>query len=1641
MYRNHSDPSRPPAVDSGLDAEYDYSQAFPHKAAASTPTPTSASARGVEENQYYNNNPSAQGYDEDGIPSRNTLIPEEMAQYDATASMQEGTEAVKDPLLDLAQLEQLQVEAERLKAQGNKHMAAQDYVQAYHSYSAALQLSPVGPSSHVFLSNRAAALLSLKRYPAAATDARRAIALAPTFGKAHARLGQALYFMKEYEAAVHAYQDAVHYEPDNAVTQAYLEKAEQKLVKQQQQPYTGSVRSSDDTTSVVSPMQNFSVATDQERGHGLVQQPYAPASTGARTALQTVVQEEESAPNEEAENEPLPTTTNQSHSAEEENEDPEFMEAVRIQQRANQFLVTKQYRQAIEEYTAALFLVPDDVQLSPDLHLGRAHALNGSRRHESARNDALLALKLQPNSAAAYSTLAKSLFYLKDYVGAVAAFDQCRSHLPEGESLGLFDQAYLEKAERALAEEEDSLNHAGKPTPNRSPALNRSFQSTSAGSVVPKLPPPRFVPREEAIQQQSTPPARAMPKEWPQQSPTSRIPLRCGPERSVVCISEGLGLKLNRGSDGIVRVLSVTDADAPENAHIVRRGEVLVGDVVREAAGVDLRRPITNVMWGDTVALLRMAPRPINILVAAELSPVPPAVLLEQQRATESNAVPPANVVRPSKSSGDDAVRVAEESNTVSEYEDDADDSFATPENGMDDPELASGEDLDGDDIAPPPKPTLTLDTLDEDVDRSTQPSTSGENAVVNFDEDDDDSIESIEDELSPSSAMLSPKKKKSPLDEEIALEEQQKSLREEEDKVVGGEILFLRDVHLPAYGGWDTLRWMSYNGARKVNFCQPVYRLEDGIKKKKSVPIFWKTGGKHYLERALIVYDEPSLMLIVRRPTSLEEIRGLLGLPDVSSEGDPSNLGDDWAINPDTAMKSYWVLESVADPSSSKLRLSPLTTPTSVSLDSADDRERSCFQILTPAETISLSAVNVRTEVKKREQSFADSGAFLETLSVEASIAQAICGAHSQSADLGSSDADIAWKHQVIIGSLHSLVLSGNPKSLDDGMAHARWALSHGKAEVGVAVSTLPSRIVDAVDDNGYPALYYACSHRMDGAIRSLIFAGADPTFRIELNGLTMLHLAARKLDYKTLSTLLLAMNETKKLNANITDKKGRTPLYVAMVEGSVLDGGKSPSSLGQCIAVLISWGGLMMAPSLSRFAFKSGTQSAPTAETLRNPVSALAYMWLAEYIEIAFDHVSYRFPLKDSTNGPTTISLGALYQYPIHGALIALRKYFRKTGKAMSQCLLMPTLDVLLKHGFEPNERLDVRAFGSTRTSFDEFMGFSPLQILAVMALELDSHKQHTELDDLDVATKLMGDAAELLVRNGARLSLDLPLAFRLREKVLDAYSASIEAETTEGPRRMELLTKRLDSDKQIVTLLGGESRLSSARKEWSNMKKVATTVTKNLAADSDVFASSTDAGGSDSLSCAICWSVFGSLMNRKHKCRVTVRYVCDECSAKRLVQVCSEYRLSDGQFNLARQDAIHEQEDHQRKVEPVPTPVRFQARDVSSPKSSEHARTLVRLDRLEAEQQANRDSLFAGVLEAATNFVMGGDSEVASPTTSMSGLTTSLDQTRDALNERGEKLSALNDKSAKLVDASSDFAKMATELRKQSEKGLFW
>ncbi|KAL7501552.1 hypothetical protein ACHAWT_009821 [Skeletonema menzelii] len=87
-----------------------------------------------------------------------------------------------------------------------------------------------------------------------------------------------------------------------------------------------------------------------------------------------------------------------------------------------------------------------------------------------------------------------------------------------------------------------------------------------------------------------------------------------GTERLVQFYSsdpEDLGIEIEHSDDGYVRISS-TSGDG------MFEGTVHVGDIVCEIAGVNMRRPITEHMWKLTNGLMKVAPRPIEVIVASE---------------------------------------------------------------------------------------------------------------------------------------------------------------------------------------------------------------------------------------------------------------------------------------------------------------------------------------------------------------------------------------------------------------------------------------------------------------------------------------------------------------------------------------------------------------------------------------------------------------------------------------------------------------------------------------------------------------------------------------------------------------------------------------------------------------------------------------------------------------------------------------------------------------------------------------------------------------------------------------------------------------------------------------------------------------
>lgn len=351
--------------------------------------------------------------------------------------------------------------------------------------------------------------------------------------------------------------------------------------------------------------------------------------------------------------------------------------------------------------------------------------------------------------------------------------------------------------------------------------------------------------------------------------------------------------------------------------------------------------------------------------------------------------------------------------------------------------------------------------------------------------------------------------------------------------------------------------------------------------------------------------------------------------------------------------------------------------------------------------------------------------------------------------------------------------------------------------------------------------------------------------------------------------------------------------------------------------------------------------------------------------------------------------------------------------------------TMKELLSWGFEPNERIE----GLTEhiDGYDEILehvGFAPIQILAAAAIDVYDGKSRMNGTLFMTSIKLISNACEFLVANGGRISLEPPPFERSKER-----GTISQASATNGDLKpIDRSILKIQSNKELFDLLGGQ-RLVAAEGKWKETNKTNSNGTLVFHTDKIAIEDSPAPGGSDAKSCFICWKPFGTLTNRKHRCRVARRHVCDECSSARVLDDGEEHRVTDGQFLLAKADATRS--------------ISSQRAERSQHGSQDSARA--KLDILESQDIANRSSLFGSVVDNMTKAVFGEEEQsklsVPSQSSSIQGLSNQLNQTRDQLNERGERLATLAEKSERLANASKDFASMAKELNRQSQGGLFW
>lgn len=346
----------------------------------------------------------------------------------------------------------------------------------------------------------------------------------------------------------------------------------------------------------------------------------------------------------------------------------------------------------------------------------------------------------------------------------------------------------------------------------------------------------------------------------------------------------------------------------------------------------------------------------------------------------------------------------------------------------------------------------------------------------------------------------------------------------------------------------------------------------------------------------------------------------------------------------------------------------------------------------------------------------------------------------------------------------------------------------------------------------------------------------------------------------------------------------------------------------------------------------------------------------------------------------------------------------------------------------GFEVNERFEgIVGEGDDIKCLSDVFGFTPIQLLAAAAKELkaiDLQKKKAGDDDIDTLRKLRNmyaviqATAEVLLRNGARVNISSPPSTRLdRESPPGCYSLN-DASGVLSSKSMPPVDReglKIEGNDEVLTLFGGLDKIKASQKVYSSAPKVNAVGSLRILKNISSVVDSASPGGSDANSCALCWSEFGVISNRKQFCQVSYRYVCNDCSTKRLVDDGKDYRVSDGQFNAGRFE--------ETKAIAIASATNIHSKQTG------------------ASQKKGRSRVAHARETLGLTWLRGEYSEKTEPNTNekVSGAISSLSHTRNAVLERGDKLQGLADKSEALNQASLEFANMAKELNRQQNS--FW
>jgi hypothetical protein len=417
---------------------------------------------------------------------------------------------------------------------------------------------------------------------------------------------------------------------------------------------------------------------------------------------------------------------------------------------------------------------------------------------------------------------------------------------------------------------------------------------------------------------------------------------------------------------------------------------------------------------------------------------------------------------------------------------------------------------------------------------------------------------------------------------------------------------------------GFTNTKWLAECCSRNLIACGVVYVFE-------KANYFWQSD--QFVPKTLAVYSD--LLIIGREPKNAAEIR--------SSLSDPNQTDIFAGMTDNELMESFLIAENVIDFKTSKLRRSCLTTPSSVEVvseDLANDEQNAelrkiCFEVISPSQSFLISAVNVNDGNKNYTE---DNRALFLTTQWEEAIKDALCTLHAELRAI--NDGDKSWVHQIILGTLHSNVVSGNYSLIE-------------KAVMGKGSQISPYPGIDSVDEDGLTALHHACYRRSNTVVAVLLNAGADCAKATLKGRNTPCHISAKQLDAKSLS-MILSQSQPSRPDPNALNENGHTPMTVAIIDGRAPGGSRNPTSLNMCVASLQAWGGQLHVPYSP------------------HPVHTLSSEWCHEELEIVFPICDSKLPAIGNGMDGYGKSLAALLDYPLHACVIQLREKISKIGNS---------------------------------------------------------------------------------------------------------------------------------------------------------------------------------------------------------------------------------------------------------------------------------------------------------------------------------------------------------------------------------------